>query len=183
MAIKTSLLLDRAAAQLALRPDSTLAVIADAAGVSRTTLFYRFSTREGLLEALALDTLERASEALQAISWHHGDVAGTIRDVACALVPLAPRMQVVLRESPAHSTSEVNARWTEALHPLIHYLDTLQSEQRIRASAPMTWLVTSLVYLLFAAWDAVGSATLTAEHAASLTAETWLRGCSPQESC
>ena len=85
MAIKTSLLLDRAAAQLALRPDSTLAVIADAAGVSRTTLFYRFSTREGLLEALALDTLERASEALQAISWHHDDIEGTIRDVACAL--------------------------------------------------------------------------------------------------
>lgn len=183
MAIKTSLLLDRAAAQLALRPDSTLAVIADAAGVSRTTLFYRFSTREGLLEALALDTLERASAALQAIGWHHDDVEGTIHEVACALISLAPRMHVVLRESPAHSTSKVNARWTEALHPLIHYLDALQSEQRIRARAPLMWLVTSLVYLLFAAWDAVGSATLTEEQAASLTAETWLRGCSPQESC
>ncbi len=178
MAIKTEVLLDAAAAQLARRPNSTLAQIADAAGVSRTTLFYRFSTREQLIDTLAVDTLEHLRTALLEIVWENADLPSNLRRVTAALMPMAERMQVVLREAPSHASPDMNDSWAYAIEPLSSYLRAQQSAGALKKKLPITWLVESLIYLMFAAWDSVSTDVLDPKVAAELVGQTWLDGAS-----
>lgn len=67
MVIKNDRILDAAAEVLAKRPDATLQTIAIAAGISRTTIFNRYPTREALLEALAIDALQRVGQVMKCI--------------------------------------------------------------------------------------------------------------------
>jgi AcrR family transcriptional regulator len=59
VAIKNDRILDAAAVVLVERPNATLQTIANAAGISRTTIFNRYATREDLLEALGVHALQR----------------------------------------------------------------------------------------------------------------------------
>jgi AcrR family transcriptional regulator len=166
MAIKTEVLLDAAAAQLARRPNSTLAQIADAAGVSRTTLFY-----------LPHD-LEHLRTALLEIVWENADLPSNLRRVTAALMPMAERMQVVLREAPSHASPDMNDSWAYAIEPLSSYLRAQQSAGALKKKLPITWLVESLIYLMFAAWDSVSTDVLDPKVAAELVGQTWLDGAS-----
>jgi len=176
MAIKTAHLLDAAATQLARRPNSSLAQIAEAADVSRTTLFYRFSTRDELVDALAVDTLDVLRFTLMSLSWNVDDVDRTLRAVVTALMPIAERMQVVLRESPSNARPDMNESWEYAMAPLTTYLSQRQKSGQLRKDLPLTWLVESLTYLMFAAWDSVMTDSLTPELAAQFVSRTWLNG-------
>lgn len=69
MVIKNEQILDAAAEVLARRPDATLQSIAKAAGISRTTIFNKFATRDALLEALAVDSLKRIGEVMAWVPW------------------------------------------------------------------------------------------------------------------
>ena len=62
--IKNEHILGTAAEVLARRPDATLQSIAKAAGISRTTIFNKFATRDALIEALAVDALRRLGEVM-----------------------------------------------------------------------------------------------------------------------
>lgn len=180
MVIKIETILDSAADQLVRRPDSTLTALAAAAGVSRTTLFYRFGSREGLIEALALDTLALMRSTLNAVEWRPEDPESTILDVATALMPLSTRMQVTLRDAPLQSTTSVETAWSTALMPIANFVAAAQACGTIRLDADSTWRVHSLVYLMFAGWDLASTGDLGSKQAARLVAQTWLLGCHGQ---
>lgn len=173
MAVSTEHLLEAAAGTLARQPDATLQQIADAAGVSRTTLFYRFATRENLLQALAADTLDRIRIALTDVVWDVQDLDGTTREVSGRLMPLAERMQVTLRGGGRDTDPE---QWRAALAPLIRFIIDGQRAGRLRSDLDPTWLAWAFGYLMFAGWDAHSAGSLTADAAALLIAQTWLGG-------
>lgn len=176
MTVKTETLLDAAARTLARRPDASLQQIAAAAGVSRTTIFYRFATRDLLLEALALDTLTRLEGTLRSLEWDVESPEGAARNAATALMPLAPRMQVSLREAPNDMSPTVADRWVSAMSPLTDYVEICQRKGILRPDHPATWLTWSLIYLMFAAWDAVSSGELGSVPAARMVAQSWVSG-------
>lgn len=55
--IKIDRILNAAAEVLVMRPDATWQTVANAAGMSRTTFFYRYPTREYLIQALGMGNL------------------------------------------------------------------------------------------------------------------------------
>lgn len=71
MAVSTASILDTASRVLAASPRASLADVAGAAGISRTTLFSRYATREALLEGLAVDAIERIDDACVEIGRAH----------------------------------------------------------------------------------------------------------------
>jgi AcrR family transcriptional regulator len=83
MTVSTDAILETATRVLAASPTATLADVARAAGISRTTLFTRFATREELLLALAADAIDRTDAAILAAG-----ISDASRDPVVALADL-----------------------------------------------------------------------------------------------
>lgn len=175
MVIKNEQILDTAARVLARRPDATLQTIADSAGISRTTIFNRYPTRNDLIETLAIDTLTRIGSAMKQVpSSIEGDVEGALLVVTQALMPLGPR--TIFLRMHVETGLELDTHWIEAATPLAIYFITLQACGRLRQDYPARWLTASYIGLLFAAWDEIESGELGEAQAARLITRTWLAG-------
>lgn len=175
MVIKNEVILDTAARVLSRRPDATLDTIAKAAGISRTTIFNRYPTREDLLRALAVDTLERIGAAMALVpNEMPEDAAEALLAVTNALMPLGPRT-IFLRLFPDED-GKLDVHWEQAATPLAIFIGTLQSTGRLRADQPARWLVASYVGLLFAAWDEIAAGEMGVVQASRLVTQTWLSG-------
>ena len=93
-------MLDAAVTTLLISPGASLAEVAAAAGVSRTTLHSRFATRNDLLAALAHDAMDLLSRAYAAARLEEGDVRDALRRLLTETVPLGPRIGFLLRQPP-----------------------------------------------------------------------------------
>jgi AcrR family transcriptional regulator len=174
MVIRTEDLLDTAAGVLVRRPDATLRSIAQAAGVSRTTIFNRFPTRDALLAALAVDTLERMRDGMARLDWSPERApAEVVEDLWRVVHPLSERA-AFLRMGPMHESPDVTAGWAEAFTPWGVYVATLQAMGRVRDDMPMRWLAGSLIGLVFAAFDEVDAGEQGAVQAGRLVAASWV---------
>ena len=177
MVIKNEQILDAAAEVLARRPDATLQSIAKAAGVSRTTIFNKFPTRDALLEALAVDSLGRIGEVMARVpKGEPGDVREVMTRITHDLMPLAPRT-TFLRLVPGLG-NDLDQHWQEVATPLAIYMTVAQAHGRLRADQPPRWFVASYIGLLFAAWDEISQGELGPVQASRLVIETWMTGAS-----
>lgn len=177
MVIKNEQILDAAAQVLAQRPDATLQSIAMAAGVSRTTIFNRYATRDSLIEALAIDTLERIGSAMSRVpTATDGDPTRVLTEVTQVLMELGPRT-AFLRLVPGWG-NDLESHWKKAATPLAIYIAELQSRGYLRGDQPARWLTASYIGLLFAAWDEISAGELGVNQAARLIVESWLSGSS-----
>ena len=175
MVIKNDRILDAAAEVLAKRPDATLQTIAIAAGISRTTIFNRYPTRELLIEALAIDALQGIGQVMQCIPLgKNGNFDEVIMDITRGLMPLGPRT-TFLRIIPGQS-NDLDTHWEDVATPLAIYIAQTQAQGLLRVDQPARWLVASYIGLLFAAWDEIVAGELGHVHAARLVVDTWLSG-------
>jgi len=173
--VKNEVILDTAAEVLARRPNATLQSIANAAGISRTTIFHRFATRDALLEALSADTLERIGAVMRRVpASTEGDPVEVVTELTRLLMQLGPRT-VFLRIVPGWG-NDPDDQWPQVVTPLAVYIATLQATGRVRSDQPFRWMTASYIGLLFAAWDEIAEGELGAEQAASLVVQTWLAG-------
>ena len=174
MVIKNEHILDVAALVLSKRPDATLQTIAAAAGVSRTTIFNKFPTRDDLLEALAADALQRIGSVMALVpDGKPSDVAAVMIEVTRGLIPLEPRT-AFLRAAPHRS--DWDSLWEQAATPLAIYIGTAQAYGLLRKDHSVRWLTASYIGLLFAAWDEVNQGELGTAQAARLVVDSWLSG-------
>ena len=179
MVIRSEQLLDAAAEVLSRRPDATLQTIATAAGVSRTTIFNRFPTRDALLEALGADALMRIGQVMARVpEGEPGDVREVMTRISHDLMPLAPRT-TFLRMVPGLG-NDLDQHWEQVVTPLAIYTALAQARGLLRADQPPRWLVASYIGLLFAAWDEISAGELGAAQAARFVVDTWLSGASPK---
>lgn len=173
--IKNDVIFRTATRVLAERPNATLQTIALEAGISRTTIFNRFPTREALLQALSKDAFEQIHTALSTLSEESTDShPQRLFTVTQRLIPLA-QQSIFLRNIPSAS-NQMNDLWSEATRPLAEYLIQLQHQGVIAKDIPERWLVASFISLLFAAWDEITLGELGSVQACRLVVHTWLRG-------
>lgn len=160
---------------LAERPDATLQTIAREAGISRTTIFYRFPTRESLIQALSIDAFMRIKSVMAVLTdGTSSQYPQKLLEVTQKLIPLVQH-SMFLRNVPTEN-NQLNAVWAEATAPLSRYLVQLQQEGILSKEIPQRWLVASYISLLFAAWDEVSLGELGSVQASRLVVHSWLRG-------
>jgi Transcriptional regulator len=173
--IKNERILDTAAEVLSQRPDATLQSIATAAGISRTTIFHRYPTRDDLLEALGRDALERIGEVMARVPEEPTpDVTTVMLGVTEGLMALGPRT-IFLRVVPGWGNS-LDTQWEQAVIPLAMYFHKLQAMGLVRGDQPARWLTASYIGLLFAAWDEMAEGEIGANQATRLIVQTWSAG-------
>jgi AcrR family transcriptional regulator len=167
-------LLDIAAEVLVDDPAASLAEVAKAAGIGRTTLHKQYATRDDLIRAVAHRALDVWDQAVGTV--HTDDPDGGLRALVTALVPLGPQLEFLWRTPALEHIEEICAR-----------LDTLQDRQTgvlrharklgiLAADAPDWWLVRVLYAVVYSAAEAIYNGELAPLDAPDLAFDTLLRG-------
>lgn len=181
MAVSTASILDTASRVLAASPRASLADVAGAAGISRTTLFSRYATREALLEGLAVDAIERIDDACveAGVDDSSRDPLLALAELTRLLVPLGSRLCFLLRERSLDDNAAINERW-EALGVRIEgVIQRGQERGMIRSDLPSPWIDAAWWNLVVAAWELIESGRLAPADADRLVLGTLVGGIAP----
>jgi AcrR family transcriptional regulator len=166
-------LLDIAAEVLVDDPAASLAEVAKAAGIGRTTLHKQYATRDDLIRATAHRACDVWEQAVGTVNIDGMD--GGLRALVAALVPLGPQLEFLWRTPALEHVDEIRAR-----------LDVLQERQLavlrqaqklgILADVPDWWLLRILYAVVYSAAEAVYTGALAPLDAPELAFDTLLRG-------
>jgi AcrR family transcriptional regulator len=169
------LLLDVAAEVLVADPAASLAEVATAAGIGRTTLHKHYATRDDLLYAVghrALDLLEQAlSEASAA---EHAD--GGLHALVAALIPIGPQLAFLWRTPAFDHMKDLDERWLAVEERSLAVLRRAQELGIIAAGLPDWWLGQMLYSVVYVAATSVQVGRLAPLDAPGLALRTLLRG-------
>ena len=136
---------------LSRRPDAGLAEVARASGLTRTTVYAHFATREQLLEELVREAVAEAVGAIDA-----GDPASGPADRALLWVLAASWRQVARHAALVETVARHLGATAEVLHaPVRNRLRALvrlgRSEGVFRTDVPEQWLLSTYFALVHAA--------------------------------
>jgi len=143
-------LLAAAADELARNPDSSMADVAQAANLTRATLYRHFSNRQTLLKAIQAEALARASETLIACRLDEGNALEVLGRVIASLGKHGMRFRIILIRASDHNARFLTQR-DQVLAPLVEVIKRGQAEGDIRADLSPEWIVTAMASLLISA--------------------------------
>ncbi|MDT0614060.1 TetR/AcrR family transcriptional regulator [Streptomyces lancefieldiae] len=133
-------------------PGASLTAVANAAGVSRVTLYAHFPSREALLAAVLAHSVERADAALAAQRLEEGDAGEAfsrlVRSSWGILEQHAFLLSIAEGTVPA---SQLRKHHAKVLGRVEAVLGRGQEEGAFRTDLPTNWLVTTFYSLLHAA--------------------------------
>lgn len=166
--------LDVAAETLVADPSASLATVAAAAGIGRTTLHKHYATRQDLLVAVAHQALDRALEAASAAD--HADGATALRQLIDALVPVGAQLAFLFRQPSLDGEPEIERRMPELDVPIDAAIEKARSAGVLRTDRPDWWFGSTLFALVYVAWEGVALGRLAPLDATDLVFDTLVNG-------
>ena len=168
-------LLDVAAEVLVADPAASLAEVAAAAGIGRTTLHKHYATRDDLLCAVghrAIDLLEQAISQVTGTD----DADGGLRATVAAMIPIGPQLAFLWRTPAFDHIAELEQRWKAAETRNLAVLKRAQDRGLLTASVPDWWLLQTFYSIIYVAAESVGAGKLAPLDAPGLALRTFLHG-------
>jgi AcrR family transcriptional regulator len=169
-------LLDLATEVLVAQPGASLAAVAAAAGIGRTTLHKQYATRDALLRAVAHRALDRWELAVAGIE---DGPDGGLRDLITALIPAGPALSFLWRTPEFDADEEITGRWIALEEATGAIVQRARDAGVVRSGVPSWWLVGTLYSVVYSAAEAVGHGRLAPVDAPGLALETLLHGIGP----
>ncbi|WP_163507061.1 TetR/AcrR family transcriptional regulator [Fodinicola acaciae] len=171
-------LLEIATEQLLADPSASLADVAQAAGMSRTSLHKRYPTRRALLVALAHDALDTVEKAFvdAGLDVDGREAAAALRRLVTILIPLGPRLEFLLRERTLDAEKELQARYLAVDRPVLRLVERGQAAGVLRQDLPSWWITTTTFNAIYGAWEAIDLGYLAPRLAPDLVLSSLLRG-------
>lgn len=145
-------ILEAATSVLSADKSASLADVAQAAHVGRTTLHRYFPERADLVEAIGAEAVERTRAAITAARLDVGDPAAALRRLAFEYFDLGPWYMVLFNEV-ADGEPEFWAEAEEAEEPVRELLRRGQADGVVDDQLSVSWLVRTLWWTLFNAWS------------------------------
>ena len=165
--------LDIAAEVLVADPSASLAEVAFAAGIGRTTLHKQYATRDDLMRAVghrALDLWEQAIDGVE----ENDD--GGLRAFVAAMVPIGPQLAFLWRTPLFDHIEDINRRWRSAEQRGLAVLHRARALGIITADVPDWWLLQTFHSLVYVAAESVRHGDLAPRGAPDLVVSTFLKG-------
>ncbi len=169
-------MLETATRVLLASPSASLADVAAAAGVSRTTLHLRYPTRQDLLVALAHEALDLVGQAYASARLDKGTVVAALRRLVEATIPLGARTGFLLRERSLDADAGVARRYAALDAPLYSLVERGRASGELRSDLPPWWVVASLGGTVYTAWESIDSGRLAPRDATALVLTTMVDG-------
>jgi AcrR family transcriptional regulator len=171
-------LLDVAAEVLVADPAASLAQVAEAAGIGRTTLHKHYATRDDLLRAVGHRVVDLWEQAVAEITGI--DAAdGGLRAVAEAMIPIGPQLAFLWRTPAFDHDQDMEARWRAVEEGTLAILKRARDQGVIAAAVPDWWLLSTFYSIIYVAAESVGSGLLAPLDAPRLALSTFLHGIGP----
>jgi len=144
-----------AATLLATDSGASLAEIAAAAGVGRTTVHRAFPTRADLLTALALDAVAHLQEALDSARLDDGEVPDVLERVIDAVLPLADQLHFLDVGPEVWDLPQLQDAWWSLTTSLDALVERGQREGSVRPDVPAEVIVEAFTGMLWSVWQGV----------------------------
>jgi AcrR family transcriptional regulator len=167
--------LDVAAEVLVADPAASLAEVAAAAGIGRTTLHKHYATREDLLCAVghrAIDLWEQAVDAAGGADQPDGG----LHALTTALIPIGPQLAFLWRTPAFDHIKDLDARWVAVEQRCLAVLKRAQDHRLLAAGLPDWWLMQTFYAVIYTAAESVRSGKLAPLDAPDLALRTFLHG-------
>jgi AcrR family transcriptional regulator len=170
-------LLDIAVEVLVADPSASLAQVARAAGIGRTTLHKHYATRDDLLRAVghrALDLWERVAD--QHPTHQHSTDDGGLRALVEAMVPIGPHLAFLWRNPIFDHAEDIGRRWRAVEPRTLALLKRARDRGVLRADVADFWLLQTFHSLVYVAAESVRTGHLAPRDAPGLVVDTLMRG-------
>ncbi|MCG8618148.1 MAG: TetR/AcrR family transcriptional regulator [Desulfobacterales bacterium] len=168
----------QAIACIAQNSGASMDEIAKAAGVGRATLFRHFKSRAELMLTIKLNAGLKLQAAAGPVFEADLPAREKLVKIITRLIPLGASLNVsayfvhpVRDEDP-----RVLAPYLECMERTRQLCLDLKAEGDVQPDVPVSWLVTSIDSLIFAAWEKVESGDIAPKQAPWLVLSTFLTG-------
>jgi AcrR family transcriptional regulator len=172
--------LDVAAEVLTTDPTASLADVATAAGISRTTLHKRYPKRDDLLLAVGHDAVKRLAAGIAMAELPTSGTAElatrALRTLVTVLIPQGAQVNFLLRQPSLDADADLTAAIAALDDPVTDFVRHAQAVGVLNADLPPWWVISSLYALTYSAWDAVRTGHLAELYSSGLAFDTLLRG-------
>lgn len=174
-------LLDVAAEVLVADPAASLAEVAGAAGIGRTTLHKHYATRDDLLCAVGHRAIDLWEQAISELTGTDPD--GGLRALTAAMIPIGPQLAFLWRTPAFDHIQELAERWKAVEARGLAVLRRAQDRGILMAGVPDWWLLQTFYSIIYVAAESVGAGQLAPLDAPGLALSTFLHGIgTPQRS-
>jgi AcrR family transcriptional regulator len=173
-------LLDVVAEVLVADPSASLAKVAEAAGIGRTTLHKSYPHREDLVTAVghrAMDLWEEAVNSVAGPGSTDGEYAdGGLAALTAAMIPIGPQLAFLWRTPAFDHVPDLGQRWTAVEQRCLAVLKRAQQRGVLAPGVPDWWLVNTYYSLVYVAAGSVRSGDLAPRDAPNLVLATFTHG-------
>jgi AcrR family transcriptional regulator len=174
-------LLDVAAEVLVADPSASLAKVAEAAGIGRTTLHKSYATREDLLTAVGHRAIDLWEAAVNAVAGsedtdpsEHAD--GGLAALTAAMIPIGPQLAFLWRTPAFDHVAELGERGIAVELRCLAVLKRAQQRGVLAPGVPDWWLLNTYYSLVYVAAESIRSGDLAPRDAPDLVLATFLGG-------
>lgn len=162
--------------ELARNPSASMEQIAEAASVSRITVFRYFSTRQQLMYALNREINRIFHEIMEPLLKEDTSAAQKLYKLVEAMVPCGATFRFLLFEPYRTGDPRSDKLVEDYLASLRKLMVTLAAEGLLDAQCSPWWAARHLDVLLWAAWDAIDLGDLGPRAAPELIIKTFYNG-------
>jgi AcrR family transcriptional regulator len=171
-------LLDSVAEALVADPAASLAQVAEAAGIGRTTLHKHYATRDDLMRAVGHRAIDLWEQAVDAVT--DGDGAerpdGGLAALTAAMIQIGPQLAFLWRTPAFDHLAEMGSRALAVEARCLAVLKRAQQRGVLSADTPDWWLRSTFYSLVYVAFESVRSGDLAPRDAPDLVLATFKHG-------
>jgi AcrR family transcriptional regulator len=168
-------LLDVVAEVLVANPSASLAEVAEAAGIGRTTLHKHYATRDELIRAVGHRALDLWEQAIDSVG-EEDDAERALRAMVDAMLPVGPQLAFLWRTPAFDHVAEIGERWGAVEERCLAVLLRAQRAGLIAADVPPWWLLSTCNSLVYSAKECLRTGHLAPRSATDLVLRTLLQG-------
>jgi AcrR family transcriptional regulator len=168
-------LLDVVAEVLVADPSASLAQVAEAAGIGRTTLHKHYATRDDLIRAVGHRAIDLWEAAVDAVAGD-GDRDGGLTALTAAMIRIGPQLAFLWRTPAFDHLAEMGSRALAVESRTRAVLTRAQRLGLLAAGTPDWWLLNTFYSLVYVAAESVRSGDLAPRDAPDLVLATLTQG-------
>jgi AcrR family transcriptional regulator len=166
-------LLDVAAEVLVADPAASLAEVAEAAGIGRTTLHKHYATRDDLLRAVGHRAVDLWEQALAQVT---DGPDGGLRAIIASMVVVGSQLGFLWRTPALHRDQALDERADAMKERTLAVLRRAADRGVLAPATPDWWLLDSFFSLIYVAAESVADGHLAPNDAPRLVTDTFLHG-------
>ena len=167
-------LLDVAAEVLVADPAASLAQVAEAAGIGRTTLHKQYATRDDLIRAVGFRALDLWEKAVAEVGG--ADPHERLRALAAAMIPIGPQLAFLWRTPAFDHDQQIKARYRAVEDRVRTLLEGARDAGLLAADAPGWWLLATFHALVYVGAESVDCGDLAPREAPDRVMTMFLHG-------